>query len=379
MIEPEEAPSSWPESYLAALSASEGKAATPKELDRVTRLFGAEAARWAFGQWALRTRAASKFTDSGSMFFVAEALEQASHERVASYHASLFPADELVVDLTCGIGSDLRAFAKRGEAIGVELDPERARCARANSGAEVIVGDCLEVGPSAKNYFCDPSRRDPRGRASADLSRHLPDPAVIKERFANADRVLIRLSPLVRDEDLRSLGIRCEFLSYGRSCREALVSFGPEISPAWQAVHLETGERLDGVPGPLETVAAPRPWVFDIDPAAARCGGIPALANRHSLALWGGDQGFLTGEETLHSCWLRPYQVLETGKFDLKLVKQTLAQRGWYTKTLKPRGIDISPEETLKKLPRAGATEVDLLVVKTSQGTRVAYCQPGKL
>jgi hypothetical protein len=56
-----------------------------------------------------------------------------------------------------------------------------------------------------------------------------------------------------------------------------------------------------------------------------------------------------------------------------------LAKHDWYTKTIKPRGVSISPEETLKKLPREGSVEVDLLVVGTSSGASVSYCIPTKL
>lgn len=371
--------SQWPEPFLAALDAAKGKSATPKELDRVAKLHGAEAARWAFGQWALRERARAKFADADSMFFVAEALEQASHERIAAYHAAQFPSQEPIVDLTCGIGSDLRAFARRGPATGVELDEERARCARANSDSHVIVGDCLEVAPQASYYFCDPSRRDMRGRASADLDRHLPNPEVVLETFSHARLILLRLSPLVRDHDLRTLGPRCEFVSLGRSCREALVYAGSEARPGWMAIHLESGESLEPISELAPLAPQPQAWLFDIDPAALRSGCLSTLASTFGLAFWGRDHGFLTGSAEVISPWLRAYKVLESGKFELKVVRQMLAKHDWYTKTLKPRGVSISPEETLKKLPREGSVEVDLLVVGTASGASVSYCIPTKL
>src|SRR5688500_1564819 len=109
-----------------ALDLAEGQAATAPNIERVSREVGAEAARWAFLQWELRARARAKFARADEMLFTREALEQATHERVAEYHASRFPHDELVVDMTAGIAADLIALAKRGPAIGYELDSERA-------------------------------------------------------------------------------------------------------------------------------------------------------------------------------------------------------------------------------------------------------------
>ena len=92
---------------------------TPKQLEK---RFGAEAARWASLQSDLRKKALAKFADGGQMLFDREALEQATHEAIAVYHASRFPAGEIVVDMTVGIGADLIALAARGPVIGFELD-----------------------------------------------------------------------------------------------------------------------------------------------------------------------------------------------------------------------------------------------------------------
>ncbi len=76
-----------------------------------------------------------------------------------------------VIDLTCGIGGDLVAFARAGlTAAGIDLDPLRVELARANLaalglGGAVEVGDAttLDVSPFATAY-ADPARRSARGR-----------------------------------------------------------------------------------------------------------------------------------------------------------------------------------------------------------------------
>ncbi len=52
-----------------------------------------------------------------------------------------FPREEGYVEPSCGRGAFLRAFPSGVPAVGVEIDPEMARFARANSGRPVVVGD----------------------------------------------------------------------------------------------------------------------------------------------------------------------------------------------------------------------------------------------
>ncbi len=147
----------------------------------------------------LRQRAEAKFgPSSASMYFTHDALEQATRASVAQARAARLTAAGViaVVDLGCGIGGDLVAFARAGLRVrGVERDPVRAAIARANLGAlgldgEVIEADLADVQPRPDEVpFIDPARRDGTGRVfdpaamtpSWDVvSRFLAKQAVVK-------------------------------------------------------------------------------------------------------------------------------------------------------------------------------------------------------
>ena len=69
------------------------------------------------------------------------------HEALASAEAFLAPAaDDLFVDLYCGIGTGLAKWRGRCQhVIGVELDGEAVNCARENApGAEILRGRCTD-------------------------------------------------------------------------------------------------------------------------------------------------------------------------------------------------------------------------------------------
>ena len=136
--------------YLRTLEAAR-QVDGAKGIARLSREFGEEPALWAMGQWELRRKGTEKFEKAGEMFFTREGLEMATHEKIAEWHASFFPAEVEVVDLSCGIGADLIALARRGKAMGVDIDEEHVDYARWNLEVhdlegKVTEGDSVEIG-----------------------------------------------------------------------------------------------------------------------------------------------------------------------------------------------------------------------------------------
>ena len=166
------------QALLAAATAAEG---TPLQVQRSLRETSpgsteekAERVAAALGQVELRQRAAAKLGDDAArLYFTRDGLEQATRSTVARHRASRVAlVGPTVVDLTCGIGGDLVAFARAGlTTAGIDLDPLRVEMARANLaalglGGAVQVGDAtaLDVTPFATAY-ADPARRSARGRS----------------------------------------------------------------------------------------------------------------------------------------------------------------------------------------------------------------------
>lgn len=284
--------------------------ASAANLVRLSHRFGQDDAAWAFGQWELRKRGLQKFARAEEMLFTREALEQASHEVVAVYHASLFSEGELVLDCTAGIGGDLIALAKRGQATGCELDQERAQYARHNLAvhgleAEIEVQDALAFDQKIHGVFADPARRV-QGRRVTELSEYEPNPFELASRFGDL-RFVMKLSPMLSDEELGGFGAQVQFVEFKRECREALLVFG-EPPGSW-AVDAESRERL-----------APRDLTFTSDDVASQFAeASPAAIRGHCLGHFGlaglGDSnGYLTGDGMKPNPWLTIYPVLWSGR-----------------------------------------------------------------
>lgn len=344
----------------AALAAAEGLAATPANLRRVALLSSEEAARWAFSQGELRRRARARFgEEADEMLFDADGLAMATHPALAAYHASLFPDGALVEDLTCGIGADLRALARRGPATGYELDPDRAELARWNApGATVVVGDGLDRS-TGNMAFADPQRRAGKRRLDEPESWS-PDPRLVAERFRGMERAAMKLSPGTPDDYLSSLGGRIEFVSSGGECREALVVF-PADGPA-EALHLESGARLPAYAPEPPRAEGPGAWLLDADPAAVRAAALGGLG----LSGLGDTPGYLTADGPVESPWLRAYRVEWAGRpADAARAARTLGGRIFEVKTrgVVPVRIPKGEGRPLSLvLYREGASERALLV-----------------
>ena len=81
-------------------------------LTRYRAQYAPEMVNAVFAQIKLRARARAKFSRADAMYFTAEGLEQASTERMAMHHATLYERFEGVGDFCSGIGGDLIGFAQ---------------------------------------------------------------------------------------------------------------------------------------------------------------------------------------------------------------------------------------------------------------------------
>ena len=345
---------------LAALDADESRKA-------IEARFGTEAGRWASVQAELRAKARTRFgPDAARMLFVREALEQATHPAVAEYHASRFPAGTEVVDLTCGIGSDLIALSRRGPAIGYEIDPERAGYAGHNLGPDtrIVAGDGLEVEPT--DYaWADPARRS-EGRRLTDAEAYAPPLSALALR---ARRLMgIKLSPLLPDAVLEGLGGGLEFVSHGGECREAVVWLGSEAEPGRWAVQI--GRTIERLPAALypESASEPGAFLHEADPAAIRA----HVLGGFGLDALGDTPGYLTGDEPLVSPWLRSYTILAHGAFDSRRVKEELRRLSLRVFEVKRRGVPDAVDTKARAL--IGKTEGrPASIVLYAQGPSARY------
>jgi len=360
---------------------------TPKNMERVAKTVGLELARWAFTQWELRDRAKAKFAKADEMLFTRDGLEMASHETVAALHAFIFDA-RCRVDLTCGIGSDLIAFAARADSsrgdspkvpvpVGLDIDPEHVACANHNLRVHGFKGRAICFDSSRffdrgrrLEIFFDPQRRT-HGRRTLDPSQFTPDVRTVLGNIDSATEIMIKLSPMLPDSFLNSLGGRVCFVSHQRQCCEALVL--QKCLMNWGdvgAFHAESMQLLYRSPL-AEILPAPLDFVHEADPAAIRghCLGtfnIPGL---------GDSNGYLTSNHIIESLWLRSYKVLWSGAWRLDKVKVAAANLSAKVVAVKCRGVDVDVVKVGKELKADHGDPVILILFPVGMTVRAVLAE----
>lgn len=365
-----------------ALDASESLEATASNIQRLSMEYGSEATSWAFTQWALRKKAVTKFDRAGEMLFDRDALEMASSQAVAGHHASLFPPDVVVADLTAGIGADSLALVARGPVIAFEKDAARQEMLSYNLAIHglrgEVRGDCLEERWDFKYAFADPSRRNSTGRVRG-IEEYEPDPHQLIElaKQNGLQKLVLKLSPMLPDADLRALGGHIHFVGQQDQCSEALVEWTDSNEPPkTSAVLADQDEKMS-----VETtIFAPivdqcGTYLFHAHACAIRAGALPQIANQHGLSLLADSNGYLTGHEMRASAWFRRYKLIAECKGDVGDLKRLLVGLDSATPEIKSRaGIDV--DKLRKQLRLSGKIPHSVAAYRVGKSLRFAILRP---
>jgi SAM-dependent methyltransferase len=325
----------------------------------------------------LRGKARAKFgADAARMYFTHDALEQSTRLSVATHRAERLAATGAtsVVDLGCGIGGDLVALARAGLAVrGVERDPVRAEIAAANLRVlglpgDVVCGDAQDVAIGRDEVsFIDPARRDARGRtfSTADLQ---PPWDWVRQLLAGP--AVAKVMPGLA-HDAVPAGVEAEWVSDGGDLVEACL---------WGTPFATTERRATVLPGAAGLVAAGEPvavaatgaYLYEPDDAVIRAGLVAELAATIGGWLPDAHIAYVSSDRVESTPLARGFRVVDELPFREKPLKAALQARRVGTLTIKKRGVDIVPEQVVKRMKLKGPNTA-LVIMTRVQGQGRAY------
>lgn len=354
------------------------RAATEPDLALGTRLrrdHPAELVAAAFTQHELRGRAAGKFGAAATrMYFTRDALEQATRASVAAARAKRLVSAGVtaVVDLGCGIGGDLVAFARAGlRARGVEHDPVRAAVARANMTALGFEGEVVEADLAAVTLasdevpFLDPGRRDAHGRVF-DPAAMTPSWDVVAQYLARP--AVVKTMPGL-PHALVPEGVEAQWVSDGGDLVEACL-WGPGLATApRRATTLPSGAELIGF-GDAGEVGEVGAWLHEPDDSVIRAGLVGELATRLDGRLVDAHLAYVTTDDERRDPLARSFRIVEELPYREKPMRAALLARNVGTLTVKKRGVDVVPERLVKRLRLKGGQSATVVLARIDDGAR---------
>ena len=349
---------------------------------RLRRDHPAELVAAAMSQHTLRRRAAAKFgEDAQRMYFVPDALEQATRAPVAAHRAARLAAlgATAVVDLGCGIGGDLVACARAGLRVrGVERDPVRAAVARANLAAlglpgEVEVGDATTttIGPD-EVAFVDPARRDGAGRTFS-LDALVPAWDFVTTLLAG--RAVAKVMPGIAHEAVPT-GVQAEWVSDGGDLVEAcLWGAGFDLPAGRRATVLPAGATLTSR-GTVATTGDVLGHLVEPDDAVIRAGLVAELAEDLGGHLLDPHIAWITTDSPAAAPFGRAFRVETELPFREKQLRAALRDLDVGALTVKKRGVDVVPEQLVGRLKLKGSRPATIVLTRVAGEARAFLVEP---
>lgn len=156
-----------------------------------------------------KKKLASFIKDQRFIFPSTLSAEQASHEAVAAYHATLIEKNSELLDMTAGLGIDVMTMAQRcGHATACELDDIKAQALRHNcevlglDNIAIVAGESIEwISKIDKHFdtiFIDPARRGEDNARTYNFHDCQPDIMKLQDILSSkTSRLLIKASPLL--------------------------------------------------------------------------------------------------------------------------------------------------------------------------------------
>ncbi len=348
-----------------------------RELERLRQLASPAQAAAAYEVTVQRHRARTKFAHADRLYFTRDALEQASHQRVAAHRARRYAGYARVADLCCGAGGDALALAQLTSVAAVDLDPLRLALAQANAAATGSSArmsfhqlDLLHAPPPAADaIFFDPGRRS-GARRIFDASAYQPPLATV-QRWRDATALLgVKVAPGIMPDDYAALTPdEVEFVSLDGDLREATLWFGTDGAVRRRATVL-AGETAvatltlaHGALLPASRLSEPLQYLYEPDGTILRTGLVTLLAEQLDAAQFDTTIAYLTSDVAQTTPLARRWTIREWLPFSLKRLRARVRSYNPGPVAVKKRGSPLDTDALAHQL--SGKGDQPLTVVLT--------------
>jgi SAM-dependent methyltransferase len=354
----------------------------------------AELATAALAQADLRAKGRGKFgADADRMYFTRDGLEQATRLEVADHRARRYKRAGIasVLDLCCGIGSDVLAFSRAGLAVtAIDHDPDTATVAAANvavtatsmagiSTAQIEIASAeLADWRAAESVFIDPARRTTAGR-TFNPSAYSPSFGFVTEVLTGARFAAAKLGPGL-DHAVIPDGVEAEWVSWKGAVKEAVLwSAGFAGSGVTRRATVLPGAQLTDADASNAAIGPIGAYLYEPDGAVIRAG----LVQQMAALLPGGRRidshlAYLAADGEFDSELARGFRVIHVLPYSVKRLRAELARREVGIVEIKKRGVDVDPAQLRTQLAPRGPHSISVLLARVGERRLAILAEPVK-
>ncbi len=333
----------------------------------------------------VRQRATTKFADGNRLWFTREALEQASHERVAQARLMHITPATHIADICCGCGGDVLTLATVAPTIAIDSDATRIAFAEANIAQRNLPATCIvadattyTIPETVDIVFFDPGRRQ-QGKRIFDADDYLPPLSLANQWRRSGRRIIIKCAPGIDYTQLpfaQPYAIDCVSLS--GDMRETLIVLDASYQWQRQATIITATDvhRLTNLPDTTYVpISHPHTYIYEPDNAVIRAGLVTHLAAQLNLQMIDPQIAYLTGDSVIETPFARCWQVIETLSFNERHLRQRLRQLNAGAITVKKRGSPVDTDALAKRLSHTDGVSYVVILTRVSGQHTAVICQ----
>lgn len=318
-----------------------------------------------------------KFNFNGFLLCDKLALEQSTAYDIGSWKSRLWPSSGKVHDLCCGMGGDSFFIPDSLEITGIDMSEERLQMyaynmqtfnKKANTlNADVRNLKLIDPKANADFFTIDPARRKEENENQRQFDNLTPSLQEVLELSKNYKGGMVKLPPGFPIDEI-PFDAEIIYLGSRQDCRECLVLLGmlAQNPGKIRTVLLDKDSAIEFISKNDRSIVEEtqnleiseiKRFISEPCPLFVRSKLFTEIAKEMDAKIISQGIAYLTTEEPILQTGFSSFEVLEFAPLGTAAVKAMLKKHGIGKLTLKKRGVEIIPEEEIKRLKPKGKNE----------------------
>jgi SAM-dependent methyltransferase len=325
----------------------------------------------------LVNKSREKFNTDSFLLCDRLALEQSTAYDISEWKAKLWPSFGSVHDLCCGMGGDSFFIPNSLELTGIDMSEERLQMyaynmQALNKKANILKADVRNLKLSIPNaiadfFTIDPARRKLESENQRQFENLTPTLQEVLEIAKSYKGGMVKLPPGYPIDDV-PFDAEIIYLGSRQDCRECLILLGELVQNPGKIrtviltkndtfEFISTSKRPDFEKEQNLEEGTLKNYLAEPCPLFVRSRIFTQFAREWNATILSKGIAYLSCDEPIHHIGFSSFEILDSVPLGTSAVKNMLKKHGIGKLTLKKRGVEIIPEEEIKRLKPKGKNE----------------------